>query len=774
LAERDSTNLKFIYEAASLADTLEAYITADRYYAKAVEHENRTNYPLLDYQYAKVLQTLGHYDRAIQYYQRFRLERDDPNEVDAAFLTSASQLASECKEAQRIIRENPSLYSDIKSVGDPVNDKTGQTSDFAPYQENGELYFSRLQYADQKKETRKLKIYKHRGDDEGVNPAIDTDDQNAYLAISSDGQHLYELGCSKLNNRLNNRDCKIYRRDLIKGAWSRAKALPNTINLAGYTNTQPAVGIDEDGNDVLFFASNRPDGQGGMDIWSAVIIKDSDGYLSYEDPINLGDDINTAADEISPYFHSKCNVLYFSSDRKPSIGGFDIYQATYNGRGYERINSLGYPINSSFDDVDFFRSGTGDKAFFASKRLSTEEQNNDVKGCCLDIYEANLEMPVDLNLTAYCGENQVRGVDYTLESMRSKGMEVAVDTSGKLDVPIRLKPNEEYQFSISKDDFTTVRFDLLTNEVCEPTKLFERVYIRPLKNLTIKVAGKGFRGTIELDSVSVVVKDSTGSYLIDKMENVTTPEVQFSVDPSKTYVIEINRADYEGDTIAVVVPPIEESCTTTESVVLNPEIPSLPLPAEIYFHNAIPSIQTYRNLGSTTISYQTTYESYLDLIPTYRSTLSNYYETIGEIEFADQAAQRVDDFFDKKVKVGFEKLELYANAMIKYLQRGNSITVQMRGTASPLATPSYNKYLSERRVNSVKNYLRNFKGGILAPYIDNNQLAIKSLPLGEPVLDPVTKSQMENDRIFGVYDPESAVFRRVVIERIDTDESEGN
>ncbi|MEM8523809.1 MAG: hypothetical protein AAGG68_04155 [Bacteroidota bacterium] len=771
LAEQDTNSILYMYEMASLADTLGALVTAEKYFARATEHEDRSKYPALDYRYGKVLQNLGKYDQAIKYYQRFRRERDSPDEVDAGLLNMSKELENDCKEAKRIIREKPSLYSNIKSLDDPVNDLSGETSDFAPYQDNGQLYFSRLQYTDAKKENRKLKSYKHRPKESGLDRVVNSDDQNAYLTLSSDGQHLYEIGCTKLNARLGERDCKIYRRDFAKGAWSRRKALPNTINLAEYTNTQPSIGVDEAGNDVLFFTSNRPGGSGGMDIWSAIIIKDADGYLSYEDPINVRQ-INTVDDEISPYYHSKCNTLYFSSDRKPSVGGFDIYQATYNGRGYERVKSLGYPINSSFDDVDFFRSGTGDKAFFASKRLPPEGQNTEVKGCCLDIYEADLEMPVDLNLAVYCGTDRISGADYTMESMRSKGATVAaVDTSGKLDVPIRLKPNEEYLFSISKADYTAARFDLMTNEVCEPTELFERVYIRPLKNLTIEIQGQGIRETVALDSVSIVVKDAESEYFIDEAENSATSKVEFSVDPGKTYIVEINREGYEGDTITVVVPKIDESCFTATTVVLNPEIPNLPLPAEIYFHNAIPSIQTYSYLGRTNVSYKTTYLSYMELIPLYKNRLKNYYETIGEINAADAAAARVDEFFDSKVKVGYEKLDLYANAMIKYLQRGNTITVQMRGTASPLASASYNKFLSERRVNSVKNYLRNFKNGILAPYIDNGQLKINPLPLGEPLLDTVTKSQMENDYDFGVYDPESAVFRRVVIERIDTDES---
>jgi len=775
LAKRDSNNLQFLYAVASLADTLDAFITSEHYFAKAVEHKNRATRPILDYQYAKVLQTLGRYDQAIQYYQRFRRERDNPDEVDAAFLTLASQSEEECKVAKRMIQESSTLYSGIKSLGDPVNAR--ETAEFGPYQDNGVLYFSRFENADAKGENRNLKIYKHRPEEKGLHKAVNTDDQNAYLVFSSDGQHLYEISCTNLKNSFGNRDCKIYRRDLVKNAWSRKIVLPNIINLAGCTNTQPAIGKDEDGNEVLFFVSNRPGGKGKMDIWSAIINKDEDGYLSYEDPVNVSQ-INTEADEVSPYFHIKCNTLYFSSDRKPSIGGFDIYQATYNGRGYERIVSLGYPINSSFDDVDFFRSGTGDKAFFASKRLPVKDEYGEylVKGCCLDIFEANLEMPVDLDLVVYCGKDQVPEVDYKMESMRSKGTPMAVDTSGKLDKLIRLKPNEEYQFYISKTGYTTAKFPLLTNDVCEPTQLSERVYIRPLQNLIIDVQKQTIKGDVPASDISLRIEELEDGFTVDEVFSEANSTIKLSVETGRKYRVFVECTNYESETFVVEVPDEKDACLVEESIVLTPKLPFGELDVAIYFHDDIPArkFRTWTNKDrEVDISYERTYQDYVQMRDDYKTQLTNFYLNNDEFDAANTVGIDVDTFFTTKVEAGYKQLEIYAASAEKYFLQGAGlpISIEIQGSASPTARSArgrkYNEYLSSRRINSVKNYLESYSA-LLRKKIQDGSIEIKEKPIGENVdLKPQeTKKNRDNNRTFGIYAPLAAATRKVTITKI--------
>jgi hypothetical protein len=118
--------------------------------------------------------------------------------------------------------------------------------------------------------------------------------------------------------------------------------------------------ITKDGQRI-YFASNRPGGFGGSDIWAS----DWDGE-KWSKPYNLGEKVNTKYDEFSPFFYEEEKCLYFSSDRKGGYGKLDFYSALLNDSGWTFPLNLGQPINSNEDELFFFRMS--DSAFFASNR----------------------------------------------------------------------------------------------------------------------------------------------------------------------------------------------------------------------------------------------------------------------------------------------------------------------------------------------------------------------------------------------------------------------
>ena len=117
-------------------------------------------------------------------------------------------------------------------------------------------------------------------------------------------------------------NCKIALRNYEKQI---TEELNSNINLLNSTNTQPHIAIHNQ-QKVMYFVSDRKGGFGGMDIWLSIINKDG----KYGIPINAGDKINSEFDEITPFFNSFEEVLYFSSNRENGVGEFDIYTA--NGK----------------------------------------------------------------------------------------------------------------------------------------------------------------------------------------------------------------------------------------------------------------------------------------------------------------------------------------------------------------------------------------------------------------------------------------------------------
>ncbi|MCE2743343.1 MAG: hypothetical protein LW701_07235 [Fluviicola sp.] len=115
----------------------------------------------------------------------------------------------------------------------------------------------------------------------------------------------------------------------------------------------------------MYFVSDRPGGLGGRDIYR--VVKMPDGSWSL--PQNLGPNINTSSDEDSPFIASDNKTLYYSSNGPKSMGGFDIFVTIRDEDNVwgDPLN-LGYPINSTGDDIFYTTTIDGLKGYMTSFR----------------------------------------------------------------------------------------------------------------------------------------------------------------------------------------------------------------------------------------------------------------------------------------------------------------------------------------------------------------------------------------------------------------------
>ena len=153
---------------------------------------------------------------------------------------------------------------------------------------------------------------------------------------------------------------KIYKAESEDGeTWGNIQELP--FNDDEFSTAHPAFSIDEK---RLYFASDRPGSFGYSDIWYVDILDDGE----YGDPVNLGPNINTEFRESFPFISSD-NILYFSSDGRMGIGGFDIYYSNLDSYGFpdESIN-FGEPLNSRMDDFGFIYNSKNNFGYFSSNR----------------------------------------------------------------------------------------------------------------------------------------------------------------------------------------------------------------------------------------------------------------------------------------------------------------------------------------------------------------------------------------------------------------------
>lgn len=120
------------------------------------------------------------------------------------------------------------------------------------------------------------------------------------------------------------------------------------------------------GDTMVIFASQRPGGFGGLDLYKTVWVRGR-----WSAPMNLGQDINSAYDETTPFLSRNGQVLYFSSNRPDqSMGGFDVFRCLFIPQinRWTNTDNLGVPVNSAGDDTHFRLSRDGYTAYFASSR----------------------------------------------------------------------------------------------------------------------------------------------------------------------------------------------------------------------------------------------------------------------------------------------------------------------------------------------------------------------------------------------------------------------
>jgi outer membrane protein OmpA-like peptidoglycan-associated protein/tetratricopeptide (TPR) repeat protein len=208
-------------------------------------------------------------------------------------------------------------------------------------------------------------IYYSYSDDDGnwgkaknVGDIINTEEHDATVSISIDGSELYiyrdddkgSIYVSKLDDKNN---------------WTKHEKLPYPINTK-YRETHASLGAD---NMTLYFTSDRPGGYGGLDIY--VVRRLPNGKWGI--PQNLGPAINTPYDEEGPFIHPDGKTLFFSSKGHNTMGGYDIFYSSYNEetKTWSTPQNLGYPINTTADDVFYVPTPDGKRAYYASKQFNS-------------------------------------------------------------------------------------------------------------------------------------------------------------------------------------------------------------------------------------------------------------------------------------------------------------------------------------------------------------------------------------------------------------------
>lgn len=162
------------------------------------------------------------------------------------------------------------------------------------------------------------------------------------------------------------------------------------VNSAAW-ESQPSLSAD---GRMLFFVSDRRGGLGGKDIYVSYKLDEN----KWAKAVNLGDQINSPYDEISPFVHVNGRTLFFSSNGRPGFGGFDIYRTEREGDAWTEPVNFGYPVNTHEDQFSLFITANGEHGFYSHE---DNEKSNSSK-----IFE--ITVPEELRL--HYKSNYVKGI----------------------------------------------------------------------------------------------------------------------------------------------------------------------------------------------------------------------------------------------------------------------------------------------------------------------------------------------------------------------------
>lgn len=315
------------------------------------------------YRYAQTLQHIGNDAEAKRFYDQFVTKTGSQTQI-AQFRKNESELKEQ-------IKQNSGRYRNVENllINTPY-------ADYGAFVRDNQLYYTSAR--DTGSLAKKVhtwtneaftSLYSYPLNKDAKKPKRINDDVKSKLnestaVITKDGQTMYFTRNNIINNTRKydankNTKLKIYQAKLVNGKWSNVEELP--FNSDEFSTAHPVLSKDEK---LMYFVSDRPGGFGNSDLWR-ISIHDNG---TFGGPENLGPVINTEARETFPFITPN-DELYFSSDGRIGLGGLDVYAVKTKADGtFGEIQNVGEPVNSKADDFAYYIDLESKQGFFSSNR----------------------------------------------------------------------------------------------------------------------------------------------------------------------------------------------------------------------------------------------------------------------------------------------------------------------------------------------------------------------------------------------------------------------
>lgn len=292
--------------------------------------------------------------------------------------------------------------------------------------------------------------------------SINTPNNEGASTMNVQGDLLFTTACNRHDGY---GSCDIYYSMKQNHQWTPIMGIGKPIN-SGDWEAQPSFSSDAK---TLYFVSNRAGGFGGRDIW----VSHLNEQMKWNEPQNLGPNINTPYDDQCPFIHADNKTLYFTSNGWPGMGKSDIFMSQLTDTGWTRAYNIGYPINTEEDENGLTVSFDGKTAFMASSR------SGGLGG--LDIYRFDLPENVKPTTVTYIkaivqNAQTKQPIDATvtlIDLSSQKITKTSKTTHGSFFTS--MEPNKNFALQIQKDGFLFYSQNINLKEITTQIKPYEMV-----------------------------------------------------------------------------------------------------------------------------------------------------------------------------------------------------------------------------------------------------------------------------------------------------------
>ena len=336
---------------------------------------------------------------------------------------------------------------------------------------------------------------------------INTNYNEAGQTISQDGQLLIYTGC---NYPEGEGSCDLYFALKTISGWSEPQNMGRVVNTE-FWESSPSLSPDKKD---LYFASSRPGGYGGTDIWISQRLPNG----KWSSPENAGPSVNTSGDETCPFIHADNQSLFFASNGQKGYGMTDLFVSKKSVNGsWAPAENLGYPINTIDDEGSLVIASDGVTAYYASDK-------SDGKGG-LDIYSFQLREDIRPARTLWVsgrvfdkktGNGLPSAVELTDVNTRSLISRIQTDEDGNY--LVTLPVGKDYAFNVTRKGYLFYSDNFSLKQYSADSEFVKNIPLQPieagaaviLKNIFFNsgLAVLKPESMAELDNVVVLLKDN--------------------------------------------------------------------------------------------------------------------------------------------------------------------------------------------------------------------------------------------------------------------------